>query len=131
MVTSTLRDLDADLKRQHNLSESKYDVLIQLGLSPRRRLRITQLADEVLMSPSGLSRLVDELERDGLVARVRDDTDARSFNVTLTPTGRTQLRAANRTHLAGVRERVLDKLTDEQLGQLADICSTIRLEPPG
>lgn len=129
VVTPTLRALDADLKRHHNLSESKYDVLIQLGLSPRRRLRTTELAEQVLMSPSGVSRLVDELEREGLVARERDDSDARSFNIVLTPTGRTQLRAANRTHLRGVRERVLDQLSDEQLHQLAGLWSTIKPLP--
>jgi DNA-binding MarR family transcriptional regulator len=114
------RVLDADLRREHRLTANGYDVLIQLGLAPGRRLRITTLAEEVLMSPSGLSRLVDALERDGLVERERNPDDARSFDVVLTPAGRTLLRAANRTHLQRVREAFLGRLTDAQLDALAD-----------
>ena len=77
------------------------------------------------MSQSGVSRLVDELEREGLVARERHDRDARSYHVVLTPIGRTRLRAANRTHLSGVRKLLLDRLTDDQLAQLADIWASI------
>ena len=72
------RVLDADLERSHALSGNDYDVLIQLGLAPRRRLRMTTLAEQVLMSPSGVSRLVDTLEREGLVARERGEDDART-----------------------------------------------------
>src|SRR3954452_16472081 len=79
------RLLDADLRSAHGLSGNAYDVLIQLGVAPRRRLRMTTLAEQVLMSPSGISRLVDELEREGLVARERNEQDARSFEVVLTP----------------------------------------------
>src|SRR6476620_2346565 len=78
------RQLDADLRRSHRLSGNDYDVLIQLGLAPGQRL----------MSPSGVSRLVDELERRGLVVRERSPTDARSFDVVLTAEGRVQLKAA-------------------------------------
>ena len=123
------RLLDADLARRHGLSESRYDVLIQLGLAPRRRLRMTTLAQEVLMSPSGLSRLVDELQSEGLVERERRDDDARSFDVVLTPAGRSRLRAANRTHLQRVRELFLDRLTDAQLPQLSEIWKAIGRSP--
>ena len=123
------RLLDGDLARLHGLSESRYDVLIQLGLAPRRRLRMTTLAQEVLMSPSGLSRLVDELEGEGLVARERRDDDARSFNVVLTPTGRSRLKSANRTHLRRVRELFLDRLTDAQLRQLSEIWEAVSRAP--
>ena len=125
VTTPTLRALDTDLKREHNLSESKYDVLIQLGLSARGGLRMNQLAEQVLMSPSGLSRMVDELERDGLVARERHALAARSYTVSLTSTGKTRLRAANRTHVRGVRELLLDRLSDQQLDQLAAIWAPV------
>jgi DNA-binding MarR family transcriptional regulator len=107
------------------LSGNAYDVLIQLGIAPRRRLRMTTLAEHVLMSPSGISRLVDELERGGLVARERSEQDARSFEVVLTASGRARLKAANRTHLRRVREMFLDRLSDEQLGQLAVIWASL------
>ena len=125
VITPTLRTLDNDLKQRHALSESKYDVLIQLGLSPRRRLSISELANQVLMSPSGLSRLIDELAREKLVVRERHGADARSVQVVLTPTGRTRLRAANRTHLQGVRRLILDKLSNQQLSQLNGIWATL------
>jgi DNA-binding MarR family transcriptional regulator len=120
-----LRLLDADLERSHHLSGSAYDVLIQLGLAPRRRLRLTALADEVLMSASGLSRLVDELEREGLVVRERCQVDARGYDAVLTPIGRARLKAANRTHLQGVRDLFLDRLSDIQLQQLAEIWNAV------
>lgn len=119
------RLLDADLKRSHHLSGSEYDVLIQLGLAPHRRLRMTTLAEEVLMSPSGLTRLVDQLVRDGLLVRKRREDDSRSFDAVLTPTGRARLKAANRTHLQRVRELFLDRLSDVQLQQLADIWNAV------
>ncbi len=119
------RVLDADLERSHQLSGNDYDVLIQLGTAPGRRLPITTLAEQVLMSPSGLSRLVDELERERLVVRERREDDARSFNVVLTRTGRASLKKANRTHLERVRELFLDRLSDTQLQQLADIWDAV------
>ena len=90
-------------------------MLIQLGVAPRRRLRMTALAEQVLMSPSGVSRVVDGLEREGLVTRERSEDDARSFDVVLTPAGRTRLKAANRAHLERARELFLDRLSDAQL----------------
>ena len=119
------RLLDADLRQTHGLSGNAYDVLIQLGVAPRKRLRMTSLAEQVLMSPSGISRLVDELEAEGLVARERSQQDARSFEVALTPSGRARLKAANRTHLQRVRELFLDRLSDEQLQHLADIWAAL------
>lgn len=77
------------------------------------------------MSPSGLSRLVDGLERLGLVARERREDDARSFDIVLKPAGRARLKAANRTHLERVREMFLDRLSDAQLQQLRDVWAAL------
>lgn len=120
-----LRSLDADLTRTHRLPLSSYEVLLQLALAPRRRLRMTALAEEVLMSPSGLTRVVDQLERDGLVLRERREDDGRSFDAVLTSEGRKRLRAANEAHLERVRELFLDRLSDEQLAALGDIWTTL------
>lgn len=119
------RVLDADLERSHQLSSNDYDVLIQLGTATGRRLPITTLAEQVLMSSSGLSRLVDDLERMDLVVRERREDDARSFNVVLTRTGRARLKSANRTHLERVRELFLDRLSDVQLRQLAGVWDAV------
>ena len=120
-----VRTLDADLQRSHQLAHTAYDVLIQLGLAPGRSLRMSELADEVLMSHNGLTRVVTQLQSDGLVARERDPQDGRVVHVTLTPQGRKVLRSANQAHLARVRELFLDRLSTEQLQQLREIWDTI------
>jgi DNA-binding MarR family transcriptional regulator len=108
---------------------SSYDVLIALALAPRRRLRMTELAEQVLMSPSGLTRIVDQLVREGLVEREQREDDGRSFDAVLTPEGRTRLRAANESHLQHVRELFLDRLSDTQLKQLAAVWRKIEPRP--
>ena len=128
--TRITRQIDADLRRSARLSGNDYDVLIQLGMAPRRRLRMTALAEQVLMSPSGVSRLVDELDREGLVVRERHEDDARSYEVVLTPAGRARLKTANRAHLQRVRELFLDRLSEAQLAQLADIWSAVAPDTP-
>ena len=120
-----LRELDADLVRSHHLSLSSYEALFQLAQAPERRLKMTTLAGQVLMSPSGLTRVIDQLQRAGLVEREQRRDDARSFDAVLTPEGRSRLRTANQRHLELVRELFLDRLSDAQLGGLADIWETI------
>lgn len=68
------------------------------------RMRMTELADAVLLSRSGVTRLVDRLERAGLVGRERADGDGRGIVAVLTPLGVERLRSASATHLAGVAE---------------------------
>lgn len=120
-----VRALEDDLKRSHQLPRSGYDVLLQLGRARDRTLRMSELADEVLMSHNGLSRVVGQLEAAGLVTRERDPRDGRAVHVGLTPEGRTTLRAANVSHIARVRELFLDRLSDEQLQQLRAIWDAI------
>jgi DNA-binding MarR family transcriptional regulator len=122
---SLLRELDKDLQRSYQLNLSSHDVLLQLALAPRRRLQMTALADAVLLSPSGLSRLVDQLERDGLVLRERREDDARSYDVVLSLQGRKLLKAANRAHLLRVRELFIGHLSETQIMQLIDIWNAV------
>jgi DNA-binding MarR family transcriptional regulator len=119
------RTLDADLQRSHQLPGNAYDVLIQLALAPEKRLRMRDLAEEILMSHNGLTRVVAQLEADGLLVRERDVQDGRVVYASLTPQGRTVLRSANQAHLARVRELFLDRLSDEQLQQLRAIWDAI------
>ncbi len=119
-----LRELDKDLRR-YQLSLSSHDVLLQLALAPRRRLRMTSLAEAVLMSPSGLSRLVDQLEHEGLVARERGVDDGRSYDVVLSPQGRKLLKAANTAHLQRIRELFIDHLSHNQITQLIAIWNAV------
>jgi DNA-binding MarR family transcriptional regulator len=112
------RKLEADLVAEHDLPLPSYDVLLQLAESPSRRLRMTDLADRVLLSRSGLTRLVDRLERDGLVERTSCPNDARGTNAVLTDAGLARLREAAPTHLRGVSEHVTSRLTDDEVDLL-------------
>ncbi len=116
-----VRALDAELECEHGLPLSSYDVLIQLSLAPDRRLRMFELAEAIVLSRSGLTRLVDRLERDGLVERERGEVDPRQIYARLTERGFEVLADATSTHIAGIKERFLRRLSDEQTRQLAAI----------
>jgi DNA-binding MarR family transcriptional regulator len=108
-----LRRLDEDLQAAHGLSLAEYDALLQLVNAPGRRLRMSALAERVLLSRSGITRLVDRLEAAGMVARSACVTDARGAEAALTTLGLERLRDASRTHLDGVRRYFLDPVADE------------------
>jgi len=114
-----VRELDAELQARHGLSLHEYEVLLTLAEAPDGRMRMSELAEAVVLSQSGLTRLVDRLVHDGSVERRRCDGDRRGFNAELTAAGRKRLREARATHLAGVRSRFLDRFSEEELGVLA------------
>ena len=102
-----LRRLDDELQDAHGLSLAEYDALLQLANAPGRRLRMSVLAERVLLSRSGITRLVDRLEAAGMVERSACATDARGAEAALTSTGLDRLRTASRTHLDGVQRYFL------------------------
>ena len=81
---------------------SWYDVLLELNAAPDRRLRMTELGARAVLSRERVSRVVDELERAGLVRRERNPDDGRSLLAVITDEGRARLRAAAPTYLAGI-----------------------------
>ena len=113
------RVLDAELRGEHDLTFGEYDVLLRLVQAPDRSLRMTEIAQRVLISPSGLTRVVDGLEEKGLVERRRDSDDARVVRARLTDAGREKVRQASRTHLRGIREHFTGRLTEAQLRAVA------------
>jgi DNA-binding MarR family transcriptional regulator len=117
--TALVRELDADLTAAHELPLSSYDVLIYLESAPGKRLRMAELADSVLLSRSGVTRLVDRLERDGLIVRDTCTSDGRGCFAVLTESGEALLERARPTHLDGVRERFLRHFSEAELGLLA------------
>jgi DNA-binding MarR family transcriptional regulator len=123
-----VRELDEELTEQHGLPLSSYDVLIQLDETPEGRLRMSQLADAVLLSRSGLTRLVTRLEGQGLLERADCPNDARGAFAAITDKGRERLAEARTTHRAGVRERFLDRLGEREQRQLAKAWSRV-LDP--
>ena len=92
-----------------------------MSQAPGRRLRPVEIARAVLLTRSGITRLVQGLERAGLVERVDCPADARGFLVALTPAGLELVRSARETHLEGVAELFSDRYTDEELETLADL----------
>ena len=117
--TALVRELDAELDAAHDLPLSSYDVLIYLRSAPRKRLRMAELADSVLLSRSGVTRLVDRLEREGLIVRDTCTSDGRGCFAVLTEAGEDMLARARPTHLAGVRERFLRHFEPAELEQMA------------
>ena len=116
-----VRELDEELTREHGLPLSSYDVLVQLVGAPEQRMRLSQLADAVLLSRSGLSRLVSRLVDQGLVERTDCPSDARGAFAELTEEGARRLGEARATHRGGVRARFLERLSDAQKRQLAAV----------
>ncbi|MFL5681092.1 MAG: MarR family winged helix-turn-helix transcriptional regulator [Chloroflexota bacterium] len=112
------RRLDEELRAEHGLSLPEYDALLQLAQSPERRLRMTQLASRVLLSKSGVTRLIDRLVADGYVARSQCSHDARGAEAVLTPEGLERLRAAATTHLRGIDTYFLGALDERDLATL-------------
>jgi DNA-binding MarR family transcriptional regulator len=94
-------------------------VLVQLASAPDHMLRMSELAEAVLLTRSGLTRLVDRLERRGLVERRKCRSDARGFFAVLTDDGLRRLEEVLPTHLAGVRRLFLDRLEPDELERLA------------
>ncbi len=119
------RSLETELVAEQRLSLGGYDVLVQLAEAPGRKLRMAELADAVLLSRSGVTRLVDRLERAGMVARERVAGDGRGVVATLTDQGLDVLRTASRTHLAGVVRHFVARLDDIQLRYLGDLCGKL------
>ncbi len=125
---TVVRALESDLQAEHELPLASYDVLVQLSESPDRRLRMTELADRVLLSRSGLTRLADRLEREGLLTREPCPSDARGTLAVLSDAGLERLRQAWPTHLRGVQQHVLSRLTATEVEQLGDLMGKLVLE---
>ena len=109
------RRLDDELRAEHDLSIAEYDALLNIAEAPDRRIRMRQLADGLVLSKSGVTRLIDRLVDDGLVERDSCITDARGAEAVLTEAGLRRLRAASRTHLRGIEDHFLDVLEPGQL----------------
>jgi DNA-binding MarR family transcriptional regulator len=107
--------LQAEMEAEQGLSLPAYEALARLSEACDGRMRMSDLATFATLTPSGLTRLVDKLVADGLVERLRCDTDARVVYAAITPAGRQRLRQAYPTHLRGVREHFVDRLTAGQL----------------
>src|SRR4051794_7998504 len=117
--TALVKALDAELAEAHDLPLSSYEVLITLETAPNRKRRMAELADSVLLSRSGMTRLVDRLEQNGLLTRDTCTDDGRGCYAVLTDKGAELLAQARPTHLEGVRERFLAYFSEDELRMFA------------
>lgn len=116
------RELDSELRRAHGIGLRGFEVLLHLGaFSPDGRLPLTQLTVQAPLSQSRMSRLVAELERDGLVSRETDERDTRAVIVAITEKGFGLLRAAQDTHYDGLERHLFSRLTRDDITQLAKV----------
>jgi DNA-binding MarR family transcriptional regulator len=115
-----VRGLDRELEAAHALPLTQYEVLLHLERAPCHRLRMSELARSVLLSQSGVTRLVDRLESRGLVERAPCAEDRRVLWAQMTDAGLHQLTDARPTVIAGIRARFLDHFDDGELRALTD-----------
>lgn len=120
-----VRRLDDELRAEHDLTIGEYDALLTIAQAPERRIRMRQLADEVILSKSGVTRLIDRLVDDGLVERSACLADARGAEAVLTERGFARLRAASRTHLRGIDAHFLGVLDRAELDLIERAMSTV------
>jgi DNA-binding MarR family transcriptional regulator len=120
-----VRQLEQDLQVHRKIALASYDVLVQLAEAPNHRLRMSELANAVLLSRSGLTRLVDRLQREGLVERQPDPGDARGLFTVMTDKGRNALRDAAVVHLAGVATLFVDRLSEDELHELQRLMAKV------
>jgi DNA-binding MarR family transcriptional regulator len=113
------RAVDADMVREQRLPLSEYVTLMHLSEAPERRMRMSELATACDLSLSGMTRVVNRLEGQGLVERLRCDEDARGYYAVLTEAGFARLEQAWPSHLASVRRHVFDHLDGIDLVELA------------
>jgi DNA-binding MarR family transcriptional regulator len=130
--TVVTRALERELLAAHRLPLAEYDVLVQLQEADGGALRMSQLADRVLLSRSGLTRLVERLETGGLVRREACPSDARGFFAVITDEGRRRLEEAAPSHLSSVHSHFAKPLQDEQVEALGLALEQVAAAmPPG
>ena len=117
--------LGRELEAECGLPLTWYDVLLQLSSAPGGRLRMRDLARAVLLSRSGLTRLVDRMETAGMVDREAHPSDGRGANAVLTPAGRAALRRAAPVHLRGIDAHFARHLSDADAAALGDVHSRV------
>jgi DNA-binding MarR family transcriptional regulator len=126
---SSTRRFNAQLVAEHGLTLNDYEVLLHLAHADGKRLRRVDLAESILLTPSGITRLLEGLERCGYVERASCASDARVTYAQLTVDGEAKLREAADTHVAGIREFFRDRFSKEELAALGSLLERLPLDP--
>ena len=116
-----VKELDAELEARHGLPLTSYEVLRSLRCAPEGKLRMAELADHALLSRSGMTRLIDRLEREGMVARSTCDKDGRGCYAVVTVQGREAFDSARSTYIAVVRSGFLRHYSVDELREVAGL----------
>jgi DNA-binding MarR family transcriptional regulator len=114
-----VKELDAELEARHGLPLTSFEVLVSLCKAPGGKLRMAELAEHALLSRSGMTRLIDRLEREGMVCRSSCDRDGRGCYAVLTPGGAEAVESARATYIAVVRSGFLRHFSHAEMGDLA------------
>jgi DNA-binding MarR family transcriptional regulator len=117
--SAVTRELSTQLSADHDLTLNEYEALLTLARAPDRRMRRIDLANALVLTAGGVTRLLDGLERQGFVAREESRCDRRVSYAVLTKTGRDKLRAADRSHTRQIRELLGARYDEAELSQLA------------
>ena len=121
------RQLNVDLLAAHGLTLNDYEVLVLLSRAEGQMMRRVDLAESVVLTASGITRLLDGLERAGYVEKASCDSDARVSYAKLTDAGRAKLAEASATHHAGVEELFVGRFSEEELALLAELFARLPL----
>ena len=127
-ATSTRR-FNAELVAEHGLTLNDYEVLLHLSHAEGGRLRRVDLAERVLLTPSGITRLLEGLEQYGYVERASCASDARVTYAQLTETGKAKLRSAAKTHVTGISGFFSERFSNEELQALGELLERLPLDP--
>jgi DNA-binding MarR family transcriptional regulator len=128
---ATMRRFNSQLVTDHGLTINDYEVLLHLSRAEDRRLRRVDLAERVLLTPSGITRLLEGLEQCGYVERASCASDARVTYAQLTDAGHAKLREASRSHVAEIREYMGGRFSDDELAALGSLLERLPVDPPG
>jgi DNA-binding MarR family transcriptional regulator len=123
------RRFSTELLTMHGLTLSGYEVLLHLAHTPDQRLRRVDLAERVLLTPSGITRLLDGLERAGYVRRATSDQDARVSYAVLTDEGYEKLRSAAPAHVGSIREIFGEHFSSDELETLRELLGRLPADP--
>ena len=126
---SSTRRFNAQLVAEHGLTLNDYEVLLHLSHADGKRLRRVDLAERILLTPSGITRLLEGLERSGYVERASCASDARVTYAQLTDDGEEKLREAADAHVAGIREFFRDRFSRDELLALSGLLQRLPLDP--
>jgi DNA-binding MarR family transcriptional regulator len=118
---SVTRAISAQLVAEHGLTINDYEALLHLAKAEDGRMRRVDLAERLILTASGVTRLLDGLEAGGLVERASCASDRRVTYAVLTETGRTKLRESSKSHIADVRTFFEERYSGDELQQLADL----------